>query len=301
MTMMPFPNSLFVTMNEFPGKLRIGVMNNPDTQVDCCGECGLEAKFQLIVQLTGRHVFSLEDKRITMDATRKPVGLMVRVNHQSVITYHGSFEGPFRKIQLSTPLEWLDEMMQSASAHEGSGETRDPASVLLTDHLDYRLWEVSPEIARLADQLIFPPPEETGLDQSLFRMSRGLEIFRRALSETLDRRGERGVARMGRSAEDMRLYILAHLHEDLSLHQLEEHFHINRRSLQRIFKTRYGVTISDFIRKERLQKAHSGLQQHGLTIAQAAFVAGYSSTANFTTAFRKEFDMPPSLVQRGAI
>ena len=42
------------------------------------------------------------------------------------------------------------------------------------------------------------------------------------------------------------------------------------------------------------------LEQDGLTVGQAALVAGYNSAANFATAYRKRFGMPPKLA-RGRI
>ncbi|WP_319531783.1 AraC family transcriptional regulator [uncultured Cohaesibacter sp.] len=287
------PSNLQAQIVQFPGDFLVGVMNHSAERIDYTGSSVMQPKFHISIHLTGCQEFCLEDKKILMDATKKPLGIMMRVEKQSEMTYVRSQGGPFRKVQLCTPLSWLDQLCQPLAATD----LQSP----LIGHLDYVVWEVSSEIARLADQLIFPPPSETKFDHGLFRMSRGLEIFRRALAETTSQTFVPEIRRTTRTPEDIRLYILAHLDKDLSLMQLEDHFHINRRSLQRIFKSKYGQTLSDFIRIERLNKAHVALKHYGMTISEAAFVAGYSSSANFTTAFRKEFGVPPSVVQHQVI
>jgi AraC-type DNA-binding domain-containing proteins len=72
---------------------------------------------------------------------------------------------------------------------------------------------------------------------------------------------------------------------------------LNRRSLQRQFKTAYGLTIRDFLRRERLAQAYRALSEDGATIAQAAYLAGYTTPENFTTAFRRTYDILPGILR----
>ncbi|MBV1933714.1 MAG: helix-turn-helix transcriptional regulator, partial [Parvibaculaceae bacterium] len=101
--------------------------------------------------------------------------------------------------------------------------------------------------------------------------------------------------------EDIRLYILDSLSSDLSLDYLEKTFALSRRSIQRKFKQAYGIGLGNFIRTERLKLANQALQHDGATIAQAAHLACYSSTTNFSTAFRKHFGISPSTIQNSAL
>jgi AraC-like DNA-binding protein len=48
------------------------------------------------------------------------------------------------------------------------------------------------------------------------------------------------------------------------------------------------------MRETRLQAARDAMDKDGLTIGQAAFLAGYSSPANFSTAFKRVFGISPS-------
>ena len=82
-----------------------------------------------------------------------------------------------------------------------------------------------------------------------------------------------------------------------SLDALARQAGTNANTLQRHFRAVYGTTVFDFVREHRLQRARHALEQDGLTVGQAALVAGYNSAANFATAYRKRFGMPPKLAR----
>jgi AraC-like DNA-binding protein len=45
----------------------------------------------------------------------------------------------------------------------------------------------------------------------------------------------------------------------------------------------------------RLRRAAWALQHGGANVARAAKIAGYASQANFSTAFRRHFGLPPKM------
>lgn len=124
-------------------------------------------------------------------------------------------------------------------------------------------------------------------------MSRGLEILRRSLSDLHHADAQDKPIEASRLAETLRLYIIENLQSELSLSEMERRLGRNRRSLQRLFKQEYGLTLSTFIRDTRLDLARRALQEQGITVGQAAHLAHYSSAANFATAFRRQFGLAP--------
>lgn len=285
-----------MSLDRFPGNLRIGVLDEKVEGVTNPAPQEILPKFQILVALRGEQKFYLNDQLCHLDATRHPCAIMMRIGSPATLRYAGSWGDPFRKIALATPVDWLDQIELSAA--DGTPLSR--PQTILSRHLDTRIWRPSADIVRLTEQIISPPPEETEADRGLFRFSRGVEIMRRAMSEVA-MAGNMFATASDHRPEDLRLYILSHLNEPLGLDQLEAHFHLNRRSLQRMFKQRFGVTLSDFIRQERLKSACRALQDGGISIARAAHLAGYTSAANFTTAFRREFGVPPGVMRRQAI
>lgn len=69
-------------------------------------------------------------------------------------------------------------------------------------------------------------------------------------------------------------------------------------SLQRLFHIAHGMTVSHYIRMRKLKAAQNAMVDDGLTIAEAAYLAGYRSAANFSTAFKRQFGYPPSAVSK---
>ena len=68
---------------------------------------------------------------------------------------------------------------------------------------------------------------------------------------------------------------------------------INVNTLQRQFRQLKGTTVFEYQRGRRLVRAREALEREGVTVRQAAWIAGYSSAANFATAFRRRFGMTP--------
>jgi AraC-like DNA-binding protein len=64
--------------------------------------------------------------------------------------------------------------------------------------------------------------------------------------------------------------------------------------MQGAFKAVYGRTIADYSRELRLQRAREAIERNGASVAQAAYDAGYSNPANFSTAFKRLFGLSPS-------
>jgi AraC-like DNA-binding protein len=67
--------------------------------------------------------------------------------------------------------------------------------------------------------------------------------------------------------------------------------------LQRQFRSVYGTTVFEFLRECRLQRARQALERDGITVGQAALLAGYTSAANFATAYRRRFGLAPKLAR----
>lgn len=67
----------------------------------------------------------------------------------------------------------------------------------------------------------------------------------------------------------------------------------HEKRLLRIFRSHLGTTVTGFIRHSRLVKARELLHTDTITIEEIAGQIGFSSAANFSTAFRKSEGMSP--------
>ncbi|RVU82854.1 AraC family transcriptional regulator [Leucothrix sargassi] len=80
---------------------------------------------------------------------------------------------------------------------------------------------------------------------------------------------------------------------NLSLQEIADHLGLSISTLQRRFKQQVGMTVFEFTRYERLEKAKHALTHNHLTIGEAAYLSGYQHTSNFISAFSKQYEISP--------
>ncbi|MBX9464769.1 MAG: AraC family transcriptional regulator [Aquamicrobium sp.] len=92
-------------------------------------------------------------------------------------------------------------------------------------------------------------------------------------------------------------FISAKLDKELTIDVIAREAGSSVSTVQRHFKEHFGVTISDFIRKQRLDMARAALARDGIPVSHAAHLAGYNNISSFTTAFRKAYGVTPKQVR----
>jgi AraC-like DNA-binding protein len=80
--------------------------------------------------------------------------------------------------------------------------------------------------------------------------------------------------------------------EGLRLDDLAGQHGMSIRSMTRHFRLTFGTTIIEYVAARRMEKASAALED-GLSIDQAAYIAGFGHTTNFSAAFRRRYGHPP--------
>lgn len=168
-------------------------------------------------------------------------------------------------------------------------------------HLAIRPWLPSTRAVAIAEQLV-RPDAFGGQMRSLYQESRVLELIGEALSQTAGAESGTPTAPELRPAEYRRIVRLHGLLQSGALDgsgmaEIAREIGCNANTLQRHFRRVYGTSIFDYQRECRLQRAADALQQRGVSVAQAAEIAGYAAQANFSTAFRRRFGLTPKSVR----
>ncbi|MGM0530562.1 MAG: hybrid sensor histidine kinase/response regulator transcription factor [Bacteroidota bacterium] len=89
--------------------------------------------------------------------------------------------------------------------------------------------------------------------------------------------------------------IKAHMNEEsLSVEMLGNELGMSRVHLYRKMKHLTGMTVSEFIREMRLNKALELLRESNLSIAEVSYKTGFSNPSYFTKCFKDRFKQPPS-------
>ncbi len=98
---------------------------------------------------------------------------------------------------------------------------------------------------------------------------------------------------------DLVEWMWAHIKDPISLSQLEQRSNYSRRSLQQAFKKHFGCGPMQWLRQQRLAKAHALLAHHqGGSITAIAHACGYLSVASFSRDFHTRYGVRPSMLWR---
>ncbi len=81
------------------------------------------------------------------------------------------------------------------------------------------------------------------------------------------------------------------------LKEIAKYFHTNVTTLQNEFQQYHKITIFAYVRRTKLEQSYKALLQ-GYSVMQAAELAGYSNSENFSTAFKRLFGITPRQIKR---
>ncbi len=90
-----------------------------------------------------------------------------------------------------------------------------------------------------------------------------------------------------------KLYIQDNLSQPLKLTDAASHLHISGRHLSRVFVSELGVSYSEFVQNERIQRAVTLLKTTGLSIKDIAEETGFKTVHYFTRVFTSAVGSSP--------
>jgi AraC-like DNA-binding protein len=203
---------------------------------------------------------------------------------------HAVEGGHARMVNVMASPEWLE-----GSILDGSDAGLLSIASLARRHRWHAHWQPSGRLLGQADRVLGLPLYGGAL-QKLYLESRAIDIVVESLAILLDEGSPAGSG--GRPTEHRRMWSVrnrldAAAGEVPSLAELARDAGVSARTLQRQFVAVHGVAVFDYVRLRRLDRARRLLEREGITVAQAAHEAGYSSAANFATAFRRRFGLSP--------
>src|SRR5262249_14988197 len=92
-------------------------------------------------------------------------------------------------------------------------------------------------------------------------------------------------------------YVISHLAEPLRLDDVSRAAMFSPFHFHRVFQSLMGVTLAEFVKRLRLEKALSKMS-HGrkASLTTIALSCGFASSSDFSRSFKKRFGAPPSRV-----
>ncbi|MBV7486370.1 AraC family transcriptional regulator [Bordetella sp. BOR01] len=201
-------------------------------------------------------------------------------------------------IERTVSLTFADEWLQRRF-----GDELQPCLAFSRQHLSVYEWNASAQAVALAEQMLAPPELDTALSR-MYQESRSLDLAVEAfacLRGRVPAQAGAGLRQRERARmEQVRDLLDSGQADTLTLEEIARHAFVSANTLQRHFRAVWGKTVFAYLRDTRLARARLALERDAVSVAQAAWIAGYSSPANFATAFRQRYGMPPGQVGRRA-
>lgn len=194
------------------------------------------------------------------------------------------------KLNIFAERDWLESRCRS-------GAERARLDALFELHGTVSHWEASSETLSLMLALIRNTDQEEDFCGSLQAEAMTIQLLSDCLSamqSSADYITDAGNTPLMPEQQQIKKYIDQHLQENLALPELANQLNMSVSTLQRQFKAAYGMTVVDYIRQRRLGLARTALIEQGLSVGQAAYMAGYRYPSNFVAAFKKHYGMTPS-------
>jgi AraC-like DNA-binding protein/CheY-like chemotaxis protein len=93
-------------------------------------------------------------------------------------------------------------------------------------------------------------------------------------------------------------YLQTKLGEEIKFSELIVKMGTNRNKLNDAFKTSYGITVFAWLHEKRMSLAQTLLKTTTLSILQVGELVGYPDSNNFSTAFKREYQLSPRQYRR---
>lgn len=233
--------------------------------------------------------------REAAEESDRPRALIISRRETATLERRGHRGDHIRKVSLRVTNDWLN---QSGLDLEGTGEAIDRFS---QEHLARHVWTPGPRLIALAEHILEAAPSTAPLS-GLFLESQALELLAESLMPLAtgnmggspDRLDARDLRRL-RKVDDF----LEASDALVPLEEIAKASGVSVSTLQRLFQTVHGVSAFEYIRRRNLERARVALDRDRISVKEAAFLAGYSSAANFSTAFRKMFGRTPRQCRNG--
>ncbi|MEC5344985.1 AraC family transcriptional regulator [Brenneria populi] len=252
----------------------------------------LDGAIKLAIVVNGIAHITYDEKLLHL-GNHQPASL-ISLTRPTQFSRNGKRDEYERTITLTFSREWLYGNMLDTL-----GEWRSVYDFTQT-HLATHLWMPSRQAMAIAMQILNAEPCNTPL-QRLYLETQCMNLIIEAftsLTASLMQEKNSGVPLRGyHRIQQVRDMLESGAADRLSIGEIAKSVNMSESTLQRHFRQTFDMTVFEYLRNCRLQRAMLALQKDGIGIPQAATIAGYNSPANFATALRRAFGITPGQIK----
>ncbi len=88
-------------------------------------------------------------------------------------------------------------------------------------------------------------------------------------------------------------YIYSHINERITINELAGYTELSPSYLSRLFKQNLGISVSDYIREKKIEKAENLLKYSDISLIEIANYLAFSSQSHFIQTFEKYVGLTP--------
>lgn len=245
--------------------------------------------FKIALMFSGDMRFKFGEEKRLMEEKRKTAKLMNF--NQTELCSLSAKEGEHRSaLYLSVEPDWFEK----------NGIESPKVQNTLNNHMMLNDWEL-PDFLWLQAQQLLTRPDQSYINKmsregfALSLMSTWLDSLDVKESHCADSENKRPESRRVNQFREL-------LNSDdvltMSLTNISHFLGMSSATLQRYAHEYLGMSLTQYLRKRRLDLANKALHQDGVSIMEAALLAGYNHSSNFTTAFKRQFGVSPAEAYR---
>ena len=129
--------------------------------------------------------------------------------------------------------------------------------------------------------------DEVGSELSIYKI-----LLQTALDYATLVQQTRSSARHPKIVRQCVQYITTHTHQNITLEQLAEGSNYSKEYIAKLFRRHMGMSVSDYIRKTRIDEAKELLRQ-GKSCSEVACILNYASQSYFIRQFKRQTGITP--------
>ncbi|MCV6615401.1 MAG: helix-turn-helix transcriptional regulator [Cellvibrionaceae bacterium] len=256
-------------------------------QQDSQNQLQLPAGLSFNIMFAGRIDYTFADQRLCLAPIDEQVSCSAIINADAEMLSRNLHRGMhIKKVNVFVERQWL-------LAHCHGAEDEALLQGIFTSSRVLS-WAADQQLINLATKLMASDKTQD-LYGRLEREQQTLQLLSCCLA-TLEAQLDTSVA--GADCQVVDSSLKAEVERQLcncrNIAELAASLNMSERTLQRQFKARYGITVTAYFKKRRLDRAKKALVMDRCSIGEAAFAAGYNHSSNFVHAFKKEFGLTPA-------
>ncbi|NMP30711.1 helix-turn-helix transcriptional regulator [Thalassotalea sp. M1531] len=256
----------------------------------------IDAGISINFLLAGSVDFALDNHQYHFSANSKPLIFINVLGQSQIFTRYFKQGMQLRKLNISVSKRWLLSRCQNKTE-------RIAIAQLFANKRAVFQWPCIEDTLVLVEQL-FTYHNTNNIGSRLMSEQLAFQLFANSYQLLMLSSKPNVTPRIqrcdlvGKEAASYERKLNDLLYKSPSLAQIASHLGASISTLQRYFKAKHQVTINEYIRHQKLERARRTLIFDKKSIGEVAYIAGYNHTSNFVTAFKKYFKITPAELQK---